>query len=191
MTSPLSPSPAIVETGSPVLSEAAAWSESLLNHIAGAGEDGALAVDFIKSHRVKIGFRKQKVTGAMWSPDGNIYLNANYYSLATAPIDPFMSGLVVHEALHLKQRVFTALSVYGELEAWQLGFRIFQILGGKIFSSALDQLLNLPLSYKREILSTARFLMQDYAGKGYRVDLLPRYPLPKEITYLFTRKIPD
>jgi hypothetical protein len=37
----------------------------------------------------------------------------------------------------------------------------------------------------------ARFLMQDYAGKGYRVDLLPRYPLPKEITYVFTRKIPD
>lgn len=124
----------------------------------------------------------------MWFIDGNIYLNANTYSLATPPTDAFMQNLIAHEALHLKQRVFTALSVYGELEAWQLGFRIYETLGGKIFSSALEELMSLPLTYDRDILQKVRFLMQEYAGKGYRIDLLPRYPLLKEIGYTLTGK---
>jgi 23S rRNA G2069 N7-methylase RlmK/C1962 C5-methylase RlmI len=31
-------------------------------------------------------------------------------------------------------------------------------------------------------------LMQSYAGKGYRVDLLPLFPLDKEIKYWLTRQ---
>jgi hypothetical protein len=170
--------------------EAAAWSESLLQHLAGTGEEGAASVSFIKNRNIKIGFRKQKATGAMWSLNGNIYLNGNSFSFATPPSDAFMVSLVAHEALHLKQGIFKALSVLGELEAWQLGFRIYQILGGRFFSSALNELMNLPVSYDREILTRTRFLMQEYAGKGYRIDLLPRYPLAQEVTYFFTRKIP-
>jgi hypothetical protein len=40
------------------------------------------------------------------------------------------------------------------------------------------------------LLQKVRFLMQDYAGKGYRIDLLPRYPLWKEIVFDITRKVP-
>jgi len=38
------------------------------------------------------------------------------------------------------------------------------------------------------MLKKAANLMQDYAGKGYRVDLLPLYPLGREIQYWVTRK---
>jgi hypothetical protein len=190
MTSPLPTSPVIAEATSAALLETSAWSETVLDHLAGAGQEGASAVSFIRNRHVIIGFRKQKATGAMWFIDGNIYLNANTYSLATPPTDAFMLNLIAHEALHLKQGVFTALSVYGELEAWQWGFRIYQTLGGKIFNSSLNELMGLPLNYNREILQKVRFLMQDYAGKGYRIDLLPRYPLWKEIGHAFSGKVP-
>jgi len=191
MTSPLPPNPAMIETGVAIRLDASTWTESLLNHLASAGADGVSAVDFIKSRNIKIGFSKQKATGAKWSLDGNIYLNANSYSLATIPTDAFMLNLVAHEALHLRQRIVTALSVYGELEAWQLGFRVYQSLGGGIFSSALNELMSLPVGYDRDILQKVRFLMQEYAGKGYRIDLLPRYPLWKEIAFDITRKVPE
>jgi hypothetical protein len=190
MTSPLSPNPAIVETGAAISLDASAWSASMLTQLASAGEDGVNAVNFIKSRNIRIGFSKQNATGAKWSLDGNIYLNANSYSLSTPPTDAFMLNLVAHEALHLRQRMITALSVYGELEAWQLGFRVYKAMGGPISSSVLNELMSLPLSYDRELLQKVRFLMQDYAGKGYRIDLLPRYPLWKEIVFDITRKVP-
>jgi hypothetical protein len=188
MTSPLPPSPTIAEVTPATPLETSAWSETVLDHLTSAGQEGAAAVSFIRNRHMKLGFRKQKGTGAMWFIDGNIYLNANTYSLATPPTDAFMLNLIAHEALHLKQGVFTALSVYGELEAWQLGFRIYQTLGGNIFNSSLNELMGLPLNYNREMLQRVRFLMQDYAGKGYRIDLLPRYPLWKEIGHIFTGK---
>jgi len=190
MTSPHSPDSVPAENLSSIPMDSAAWSGSLLNNLAKAGQDGISMVNFIETRRIKIGFRKQNGTGAMWFLDGNIYLNANTYSLATAPTDAFMLSLVAHEALHLKQGIFTALSVYGELESWQLGFRVYQNLGGAINSPALDELMKLPFGYDREMLSKVRSLMQEYAGKGYRIDLLPRYPLPKEVAYFFTHKVP-
>jgi hypothetical protein len=190
MTSPLPLSQSILPVSPAAASEISAWTATVLDQLSGAGQEGASMVSLIRNWNVKIGFRKQKATGAMWSLDGNIYLNANTYSPATPPTDAFMLNLIAHEALHLKQRMITALSVYGELEAWQLGFRIYQAMGGKIFNSTLIELMNLPLNYNREMLQKTRFLMQDYAGKGYRIDLLPRYPLWKEIAYFFSRKEP-
>jgi len=191
MTSPLPTSPVIAVAALTQSPDESAWSETVLEHLAGASQDGASAVSFIRNRNVKIGFRKQNGTGAMWFLDGNIYLNSNSYSLATPPTDAYMLNLIAHEAQHLKQRLITALSVYGELEAWQLGFRVYQALGGVITSSALNELMGIPLSYDRDILQKVRFLMQDYAGKGYRIDLLPRYPLWKEIGYDLTRKVPQ
>jgi hypothetical protein len=191
MTSPLSPNPTIVETGAAIPMDASSWSASMLDHLAHSGDDGVSAVNFIKSRNIRIGFSKQNATGAKWSLDGNIYLNSNSYSLATAPTDAYMLSLIAHEALHLKQRFITALSVYGELEAWQLGFRVYQSLGGVIFGSALNELMSLPVGYDRDMLQKVRFLMKEFAGKGYRIDLLPRYPLWKEIAFDFTRKIPE
>jgi hypothetical protein len=43
--------------------------------------------------------------------------------------------------------------------------------------------MSLPLTYDRAVLKKAVALMKAYAGEGYRVDLLPLYPLDKEIQY--------
>jgi hypothetical protein len=48
--------------------------------------------------------------------------------------------------------------------------------------------MTLPLEYDRALLKKAATLMQTYAGKGYRVDLLPLYPLDREIKYWLFRK---
>jgi hypothetical protein len=191
MSSPHPPDAAILEIVSYSPAELTAWTDLVLDHLNTAGQEGAAAVSFIKNRKITIGFRKQKSTGAMWSLNGNIYLNANNYSLSTPPTHAFMLSLVAHEALHLKQGIVTALSVYGELEAWQLGFRIYQTLGGKIVSSALNELMGLQVRYDRDMLKKVRFLMQEYAGKGYRIDLLPLFPAWKELGYFFTGKTPQ
>ena len=50
--------------------------------------------------------------------------------------------------------------------------------------------LRLPLGWDRAVLSTARDLMREYAGRAYRVDLLPLYPLHRELAYVLTRRVP-
>jgi hypothetical protein len=55
---------------------------------------------------------------------------------------------------------------------------------------SIEKLLALPLSWDRAVLGQACRLMQEYAGKGYRADLLPYYPLGKEIRYRLFRQHP-
>jgi hypothetical protein len=88
----------------------------------------------------------------------------------------------------LQQGLFTALSVYGELDAWQLEFGIYHRIKGRYPHTAIAELMTLPLKYDRAVLKKAVQLMQAYAGKGYRIDLLPLYPLGREIRYWFTRR---
>lgn len=88
----------------------------------------------------------------------------------------------------MQQGLITALSVYGELDAWQLEFRVYHRIKGKYPHSAIAELMTLPLEYDRAALKNAVHLMQAYAGKGYRIDLLPLYPLGREINYWLTRR---
>jgi hypothetical protein len=119
---------------------------------------------------------------------GNINLNSHYYTYET-PFDELrIKTLIIHEARHLQQGLVTALSVYGELDAWQLEFGIYHRIKGKYPHPVIAELMELPLGYDRTVLSKASGLMQTYAGKGYRVDLLPLFPLPLEIKYWMTRK---
>ena len=171
--------------------EKAEWEQIALDKLAHSGAEGAEAVAFIKARRIKVGFAKPfSSAGAIWFIDGNMYLNKATYSYNTSPEDPFMLSLIAHEAWHLRQGFFTALSVYGELDAWQLGFRVFQELGSSIRHPALKELMSLPLCYDRVMLSKVRGLMQAYAGKGYRIDLLPLFPLGKELNYRLFKKPP-
>ena len=101
----------------------------------------------------------------------------------------YAMSLVVHEVRHLQQGWLVALSILGELEAWQLQFRYLQsIRAGKgehgTVSPAIGELLDLPLSWDRTVLRRARALMRAYGGRKYRADLLPLYPLHKEVLYL-------
>lgn len=165
------------------------WTENLLEAVARMGEEGRLAVNFLRTRRTKIGFRRARANiGAFWTVFGNIRLNSQYYTYATPLDDLRIKTLVIHEARHLQQGIITALSVYGELDAWQLEFGIYYRVKGTYPHSAVADLMALPLEYDRAVLKKAAQLMQAYAGKGYRVDLLPLFPLNKEIKYWMTRQ---
>jgi len=165
------------------------WMESLLEAVVQVGDEGRAAVDFLRIHKTKIGFKRVRPSiGAYWTVFGNIRLNSQYYTYETPFDDLRVKTLIIHEARHLQQGLITALSVFGELDAWQLEFGIYHRIKGKYPHAAIAELMTLPLGYDRPVLKKAAQLMQAYAGKGYRIDLLPLFPLDKEIKYWTTRQ---
>ena len=166
-----------------------AWSQNLLLSLEQFGEEGRVAAAYLRARKTYIGFRKvRKNVGAFWTILGTIHLNTIHYSLQTNPGDPRVLTLLIHEVKHLQQGLVTALSVYGELEAWQLQFRLYHQKTDTKMHPAIEKLTSLPFGYDRVVLRQARGLMQEYAGKGYRVDLLPLYPLGNEIRYRLFRQ---
>jgi len=165
------------------------WTESLLEAVALVGEEGRATVDLLRARRTKIGFKQARPSiGAFWTVFGNIRLNSRYYTYETPLDDLRIKTLIIHEARHLQQGMAVALSVFGELDAWQLEFGIYYRIRRSYPHPAIAELMTLPLGYDRAVLKKAASLMQAYAGKGYRVDLLPLLPLNKEIKYWITRQ---
>lgn len=169
--------------------EHSVWLGNLMNAVADVGDDGRTAVEFLRTRGTKVGFKRVRPNvGAFWTIFGNIRLNSHHYSYETPFDDLRIKTLIIHEVRHLQQGLFTALSVYGELDAWQLEFGVYHRVKGRYPHPAVAELMSLPLEYNRDVLKKAAKLMQDYAGKGYRVDLLPLYPLEREIQYWFLRR---
>jgi hypothetical protein len=165
------------------------WLDQLLIELGRCEPQGQAALHFLKVRGVKVSFHEQP-TAARWTLAGNIQLHPKYAT--GAPDAPYPLSLIVHEVRHLQQGIFTALSVYGELEAWQVQFSFLQSLTGQYhsnikFNAIINDLMTLKLKEDRKILTRAISLMKAYAGKGYRVNILPLYPLPREILFLFTR----
>ena len=157
------------------------WIAQAVDNLSCCGPQGQEAADYLHRKHTRIGFTRQKNSAARWTPIGWVILNARQYSPQTPADDPFLLCTLLHEVHHLRQGMLTALSVYGELDAWQVGFRFYYELTGKPVDPRLSELLSLPLTYDRPMLRRVRTLMQGYAGKGYRVDLLPLLPLHREI----------
>lgn len=165
------------------------WVNTLLERVCEVGEEGQAAMEFIRKSRTRIGFKRVRPSvGAFWTIFGNIHLNSIYYNYDTPLDDLRVKTLIIHEVRHLQQGLATALSVYGELDAWQLEFRVYHRLKGRYPHPAISELMTLPLELDRVTLKKAAALMQAYAGKGYRVDLLPLFPIGKEIRYWVLRK---
>jgi len=164
------------------------WVDRLLDRVGEVGDEGQAAVQYIRKHKTQIGFKRVRLNvGAIWTVFGNIRLNSIYYTYDTSMDDLRMKTLIIHEVRHLQQGISTALSVYGELDAWQLEFRIYYRIKGKYPHSAVAELMALPLEYDRALLKKAASLMQVYAGKGYRIDLLPLFPAMREVKYWILR----
>lgn len=166
------------------------WIEQLLVHLGRYGPQGEAAARFILERRVKVSIHDQ-LTGARWTINRNIQLHPRF--VGKSPEDPYSLSLIVHEVRHLEQGIFTALSVYGELDAWQLQFSFIKSLIGRYHQDAayekiLNKLMSLNLDWNRKTLTRARELMKEYAGKAYRIDLLPLYPLHREVYFFITRK---
>lgn len=165
-----------------------AWTDPLLENLAKSGEIGAQTVQFLREKRVSVRFKKENpAVGAAWTPWRSITVNSVHFSPEIID-NPRLLSLVVHEARHLQQGLITALSVYGELDAWQVDFNFQKSLTGRYPATEIEEICSLPLVLDRQVLQKARSLMQTFAGKGYRIDLLPLYPLPREIRYRITGK---
>jgi hypothetical protein len=170
----------------------AAWLAQLLANLEETGAEGRAAVAYLRARGIAVGFHDQS-TGARWKLGGRLELHPRF---AGGPADaPYALALIVHEVRHLRQGVLTALSVYGELDAWQVQFRFIKSLMGRYSEvrqqdQLVAQLMSLPVNWDRRILEEARSLMQQYAGKGYRIDLLPLYPLNREILWRLGHKVP-
>lgn len=166
------------------------WLDLLLIELGRCGPQGQAALQFLVKRGVKVSLHDQP-TAARWTLAGNIQLHPRYAN--DAPEAPYPLSLIVHEVRHLQQGLFTALSVYGELDAWQIQFSLLKLLTGHYHSDPekkfiLEELISLDLNKDRAGLSRAAALMKAYAGNKYRIDMLPLYPLPEEILFLITRK---
>ena len=168
--------------------EHSVWVNTLLNRVCEVGDEGQAAMQYIRTHKTNIGFKRVRTNvGAFWTVFGNIHLNSHYYNYDTPLDDLRIRTLIIHECRHLQQGLITALSVYGELDAWQLEFGIYHRIKGKYPHPAIAELMTLPLELDRDVLRKAATLMQAYAGKGYRIDLLPLFPLGREVRYWLFR----
>ena len=165
------------------------WLEKYFEKVAQSSAEGRDAVEYVRSRKIKVGMRRaRKNVGAFWTFPGNFFLNSIHYTKESILENPRAWTLFVHEVRHLQQGILTALSIYGELDAWQVEFKLYKKLTGKLLPTVLEELTSLPLTMDRNILQHARKLMTQYAGKGYLANLLPLYPIHKEIKYWVTRR---
>lgn len=158
----------------------------LLDRLEATGLEGRAARDFLRARRVKVGLRPQP-TGARWTLFGHIQLHPNQVDN-----EAYALSLIVHEVRHLKQGFFGALSVRGELEAWQEQFAFLKSQTGQYTASPrlnaiIEQLMTLSLDSRADLIH-ARELIREYAGPKYRIHWLPLYPICKEIGYVIFRR---
>ncbi len=172
------PRPIIRGRGLPYTkSMASSWTVStLLAALPADDPDVQRCLDFLARQRVHLhSWQLAKHIGAIWLPGRHIVFNRRYLPASGQP-NLYALSLFLHEICHLQQGVRVALSVYGELEAWQLGFRFWQRHSDRRLSPVLQELLSLPLVRQRDVLLQARALMRAHAGNAYRADLLPLFP---------------
>jgi hypothetical protein len=159
----------------------------LLTRLDETTPEGRAARDFLRARQVKVGLRPQP-TGARWTLFGRIELHPS--QLAN---EAYTLSLLVHEVRHLKQGKIQALSVQGELDAWQEQFVFLKSLTGKYSSSPRHQALieeMMTLSRdSRADLDRARQLMREFAGPKYHIYWLPLFPIGREIQFWTTGKV--
>jgi len=167
------------------------WLEKYLEKVEQSSAEGKEAVEFVRQHKTKIGIKRaRKSVGAFWTLNRRFYLNAKHYTKESTLADnPRAITIFVHEVKHLQQGAIKAISVYGELDAWQYEFRLYKRMIGRNLVPILEELLTLPLNYDRDNLRRARKLMHKFAGFWYGAWILPLYPITLEIKYWFTRKM--
>jgi hypothetical protein len=165
------------------------WLEKYFEKVAQSSTEGREAVEYVRTKKIRVGMRRaRKSVGAFWTLEGKFFLNSVHHTYDSVLENPRAWTLFVHEVRHLQQGMLTALSIYGELDAWQVEFNLYKRLTGKTLHKNLEELLSLPLNMNRDNLQHARRLMIQYAGKSYGANWLPLYPIHKEIKYWVTRR---
>lgn len=150
------------------------WERALLANLQSAGPDGARTADYLINNHVALVIVDNNATNLWWKPRltwrGPRLQDALYISrhLASKPPNaPWLLAAIAHETRHLEQGFWTAFSVYGEMEAWQVGFNFYLTLPahGPVSQPVLD-LLALPLSHERAALRQAQRLINLDQNQG-------------------------
>jgi len=168
--------------------EQEAWFAQVLDVLRGAGPEARAFVDYIDQEGVTLGFSPQRHSSASWFDwrrlRRGIFLRPAY--ARRDPHDPDLAVMIAHEALHLRQGVLEALSVRGELEAWQSEYALACRLSASRAVSAKAALTELDPN-SRDDLKRARALMGQIGGPAYRIGWLPLEPLPAEMRHWIRR----
>ena len=165
------------------------WLEQYFQKVTESSEEGAEAVRFVRQNNIQVRLKRaRRSVAAFWMLGNVFYLNKVHFTRESALENPRAWTLFVHEVRHLQQGKITAMSIYGELDAWQYEFRLFKKLTGKVLKPELEELIALPLSFDRATLKHAQRLMTKFAGFWYGAWILPLYPIHKEILFWVTRK---
>ncbi len=142
------------------------------------GDTGLWTQDFIERKKIQIGCKGHgHGAAASWDVFNprRIWLDDEYRDIGTLSADKFaeMLSLIVHEAVHLNQPFFKRLTVIGELEAWQTGFRVFRQLAGRYPNALAARMMELPLQTNQNNISLTRQLMKQF-NRAYLAEwLLP------------------
>lgn len=161
--------------------------DKLFSALQDSGQDGSATLSYLKESRVKVGFHPQDSSGGGWTVLRNITLTPG-----TDPSNRYNISLIIHEVFHLQQSLFTRLSVYGELLAWQFQGQAYRQAFGRGIGDpgeaypgtqkSWDELSTLSPD-SRQHLEKAQQVMKKISP-DYRSDCLPLYPLAKEIGFL-------
>lgn len=162
----------------------AAWFERSKSALRDAGSVGRASWETITRKRMTLGFSGQKYSGGMWFDwrrlRFGIFVNTVYAD--RSPEDPHMVALLAHEAKHREQGIVEALSVRGELVAWQLQYDVLKELSAEPTSAPWREIRSLDPAARQD-LKRARVLMKRIGGPGYRIEYLPLLPLPAEVVH--------
>ena len=161
------------------------WFEQAVAALANSGPTGQASAEYIRRHRIPLGFTSQRNSGASWFDwrklRRGVFLRTTYAN--RQPDDPWPYALIAHEAKHLEQGIMGALSVRGELIAWQLQYDVLEESSTAPFPRHVWQELRALAPDVRADLKRARLLMKQIAGEGYRIDWLPLWPLLAEVAH--------
>jgi hypothetical protein len=143
------------------------WTQTILHNLESAGSVGSRTADYIFKNSVKIFTINNTATNMWWRPKFGVkglqIRNTLYVSKFIADKeanDPWALMLFVHETRHLEQGFRKAFSVYGELEAWQVGYNFYKTLPDHGYiRQFVEELLKIPLSHDKGALREAKNLI--------------------------------
>ena len=158
------------------------WTYQALANLSDAGPVCQHAANYIINNNVTIFFGWRPWGGAFWTSAGRVGLNSRYYSTNSSPEEIGTLALIVHETKHLEQGFDLALSVEGELQAWQIEIEANRELGVDIERFSLEKrnlYFELPWEPLRptdaELHQAADLMFKDQHGH-YPIYLLPLRP---------------
>lgn len=153
------------------------WESQALSKLYGeGGREGRNAVNNIVKNDIHIVFNPETQPAAWHLFSNDIYLDSDQYSEQSDPTNPYMLSLIAHEAVHLEQGPLKAITLAGEVEAWQTQFRVYKTMVGRYPGNqdAVENIMTLDAgNLDSNDLQNTRVWMKDF-DPGYRSEwLLP------------------